>query len=314
MRSTIVIPVYNAIFYTRVCLASLEKEQGDAEVIVVDNGSNDATPEVGRRWEVGGPRRRYLRFEEQLGFARACNAGAEAAAAGSEVLVFLNNDTFVLEAWLPRLLRPFAEPAVKVTGSRLLYPTGHVQHAGLAFTAEGPHHVFVGLPGDSPAVVETRDVQAVTGAALAVRRSEFDRLGFFDTTYESSFEDVDLCLKVRRDGGRVVYAADSVAYHFESMTEGRLGPSDKRNYDLFMERWGGKFEIDLPGLEREAAARGVDLSRDRIPPRRELIDHVERHLQDLQEVRELRRITGMRSVRAALWARNTFRKLVPRRS
>ena len=310
-RASIVIPVFNAVFFTRVCLMALEREAGGAEVIVVDNGSTDETPDVCRRWESAGPGRRYLRYHEQLGFARACNAGAEASR--GEFVVFLNNDTFVLEGWLERLLEPFTEdPKVMVTGSRLLYPSGHVQHAGVAFNHLGPHHVFVGLPGDTPIVLEQRDYQVVTGAALAIRRSEFERLGGFDSAFHNSFEDVDLCLKVRRDGGRVVYVPTSVAYHFESMTEGRLGPTDMRNYDLFMERWGDRFEQDIEALHREAAARGVDLA-DRVPSRREVVDREKRLAEAEAELKELRHMSQMRSVRAALSARDAFRRLFPSR-
>lgn len=310
-RATIVIPVFNAVFFTRVCLMALEKVSGAAEVIVVDNGSTDLTPELCREWEAAGPGRRHLRYEEQLGFARACNAGAEASE--REFVVFLNNDTVPLEGWLENLIVPFdTDPRIMVTGSRLLYPSGHVQHAGVAFNHLGPHHVFVGLPGDTPIVLEPRDYQVVTGASLAIRRAELERLGGFDATYHNSFEDVDLCLRVRRDGGRVVYVPDSVAYHFESMTEGRIGPTDMNNYDLFMERWGKVFEQDIEALHREAAARGVDLS-ERVPSRREVIDREKRLTEAEREVERLRHIAGMRSVRAALWARNAFRKVVPRR-
>jgi O-antigen biosynthesis protein len=310
-RAAIVIPVYNASFYTRVCLASLEHVQDGAEVIVVDNGSTDETPALLAAWADPGRGRRFLRFEEVLGFARACNAGA--GATEREFVVFLNNDTFVLEGWLTNLLRPFDEaPAIMVTGSRLLYPTGHVQHAGVAFSKEGPHHVLVGAPGETPFVLRRRDYQVVTGAALAVRRAEFERQGGFDSSFHNSFEDVDLCLKIVRDGGRVVYVPDSVAYHFESMTEGRLGPTDMRNYELFIERWGKQFRVDIHDLHREAAATGLDLS-DRVPSRREVVDRERRLAGADSELRELRTLRGMRSVRAALWAQKAFRRVLPAR-
>lgn len=303
------IPVYNAAFYTRVCLAALEFEQDGAEIIVVDNGSTDETPQLLEAWADADRGRRRLRYEEVLGFARACNAGA--AATEREFVVFLNNDTFVLEGWLTRLLAPFDEEAqVQVTGSRLLYPSGHIQHAGLAFNKDGPHHVFVGVPGDTPFVLRRREYQAVTGAALAIRRGEFERQGGFDEAFQNSFEDVDLCLKVVRDGGRVVYVPDSVAHHFESMTEGRLGPTDMRNYDLFMERWRGRYRCDIDDLHRQAVREGVDLDQ-RIPSRREVVDREERLAKADAELKELRRIRNLRSVRAALWARNTFRRFFP---
>jgi GT2 family glycosyltransferase len=308
-RAAIVIPVFNAAFYTRVCLASLQTEQRDAEVIIVDNGSTDETPALLGAWADQERGRRFQRFDQVLGFARACNAGA--AATEREFVVFLNNDTFVLEGWLDNLLRPFDEADnVQVTGSRLLYPSGHIQHAGIAFNREGPHHVFVGLAGDTPFVLQRRDFQTVTGAALAIRRAEFERLGGFDTSYQNSFEDVDLCLKVKREGGRIVYVPDSVAYHFESMTEGRLGPTDMRNYTLFMERWGNLFEQDIDALHQEAVAAGVDLSQ-RVPSRREVVDREERLAGTEADLKELRRMRSLRSVRAALWARNTFRRVFP---
>jgi GT2 family glycosyltransferase len=333
VRASIVVPVYNQVFYTRVCLASLEHHEESMQVIVVDNGSTDETPEVLAAWAEQGRSRLVLRQDGNLGFAGACNAGAGAAI--GEFVVFLNNDTFVLPGWLDNLLRPFADPSITITGSRLLYPTGHVQHAGVAFDDIGPHHIFVGIPGDSPVVLEQRDYQVVTGAALAIRAAEFRRQSGFDTSYRNSLEDVDLCLRVRRDGGRIVYVPTSVAYHFESMTEGRVGPLETSNYELFMERWSGKFECDLPRLEEAAVQRGIDLDANRVPSRREVIDReaqmarteaeLARTESELartesalaraeEELNELRRIRRTRSVRTALWMRNAFRRVVPART
>src|SRR5215831_12918444 len=333
MRASIVIPVYNQVFYTRVCLASLECLHDGVEVIVVDNGSTDETPQALVAWAEQGCNYHVLRHNENLGFARACNAGVTAAK--GEFIVFLNNDTFVLPGWLDNLLEPFSDPSIVITGSRLLYPNGHVQHAGVAFDDLGPRHIFVGLPGDSPVVLEQRDYQVVTGAAMAIRASEFRRLGGFDTSYHNTYEDVDLCLRVRRDGGRVVYVPTSVAYHFESMTEGRVSPMEMRNYELLMERWSGKFECDLPGLERAAMERGVDLNANRVPSRRDVIQRearmaegearmagaearmaeAEARMAEAEmELSELRLIRGMRSVRLALLARNTLRRVVPARN
>jgi GT2 family glycosyltransferase len=330
MRASIVIPVYNQVFYTRVCLSALEDQATDSEVIVVDNASSDSTSHVLAGWVGKGSGRHVIRNDENLGFACACNAGA--AKATTEFLVFLNNDTFVLPGWLDNLLEPFADPTITVTGSRLLYPNGHIQHAGVAFDEDGPRHIFVGLPGDMPAALERRDYQAVTGASLAIRASEFHRLSGFDTAFHNTYEDVDLCLRVRHSGGRVVYVPSSVAYHFESMTEGRVGTFEGRNHELLMQRWSGRFDRDGLRLEHEAVERGIDLNADRVPSRRDAIQseaeltRLTEALADantraaaaeaklnhvMMELDELRTIRRMRSVRAALRARGAFRRIVP---
>src|SRR2546421_9392744 len=103
-RASIVIPVHNQAFYSRVCLTSLEREQGGAEVVVVDNGSTDGTPALLEEWSDPDGGRRFVRCDANRGFGPACNAGAELAT--GELMVFLNNDTFVLRGWLSNLLRP----------------------------------------------------------------------------------------------------------------------------------------------------------------------------------------------------------------
>lgn len=307
--ATVIIPVFNQSFLTRVCLASLAlADLGGAEVLVVDNGSTDDTPKLLERWAAEGDGRRFLTAGENRRFAGGCNLGAKEA--DGEVLVFLNNDTFVLRQWLATLIRPLGQNRIKITGSRLLYPNGRIQHAGIAFNSLGPHHVFVGLKSDVPPVMRQRDYQVVTGASMAIGRETFNHYGGFDETYQNSFEDVDLCLRVKADGDRVVYIPDSVAYHWESMTEGRIGPQDKRNYSLFMERWGERFEQDIDGILQEAQAEGVDLT-DRIPSRREAIDWQEGVQERQEELERMRRLLRMRSVRMALGLRNAYRRIVP---
>lgn len=322
--SSIVIPAFNEAFLTQVCLLSLASaDLRGAEVIVVDNGSSDGTPELLRAWQAAGPHRIAVRSDENLGFARGCNLGASKAS--GDVLVFLNNDTFVMPDWLPRLLAPFADPSVQITGSRLLYPSGRVQHAGVVFITEGPGHAFAGLPGDSPLVLEQREYQAVTGAALAIRRQTFERAGGFDTSYLNSYEDADLCLKVHAAGGRILYVPDSLAYHWESMSKGRLSANDLKNRELFLSRWRGKFDPDYERIMREAEEAGYDLS-DRLPTRREQhdrqvelenagaqIDDLRRRLEEVTAERDLQRlIINARSVRMARWLSAAARRAIRR--
>lgn len=241
MRASVVVPVHNRVGLTRRCLERvLAGLPPDCEVVIVDDASTDATPELLAGL---GDAVRPLRLERNAGFAAACNAGA--AAARGEHLVFLNNDTEPEPGWLEALLGYAAEhPEAEAVGARLLYPTGTVQHAGVAFGQDGyPHHLYAGFPADHPAVTKARRLQAVTGACMLVRRAGFERLGGFDEGYVNAFEDVDLCLRLGEAGGEVHYCPAATIVHLESASRGleqKFEPSVAR----YRERWRGRVHRD----------------------------------------------------------------------
>lgn len=234
---SIIIPVWNKVELTRQCLVALGPATDDVsfELIVVDNHSTDETPEL--LASLGGDVR-IITNNDNLGFAKACNQGAEAAT--GEYLVFLNNDTIPLKGWLTALVKEVqSDPAVAVVGSKLLYENNTVQHAGVAIDRNNltPYHIYAGFAGDHPAVNKRRELNAVTGACLLIRRSVFAELGGFDEGFRNGFEDIDLCLKVREKQGRIIYQPRSVLYHLESQTPGRK-LHDQENGRRLSQRWG----------------------------------------------------------------------------
>jgi GT2 family glycosyltransferase len=238
---SIVVPVHGKAELTRACLdAVLAELPADCEVIVVDDASPDATPEM---LDSYGEAIRTVRRERNGGFAVACNEGA--AAAHGELLLFLNNDTEPRAGWL-QALRAYAaaHPEAAVVGARLLYPTDVVQHAGVVFGQDGyPHHLYAGFPADHPAVIHPRRLQAVTAACMLVRGAAFEAAGGFDAGFHNSLEDVDLCLSIGAAGGEVHYCPDAVLVHLESASRGR---SDRfeRSVALYRERWRNRVRRD----------------------------------------------------------------------
>ena len=233
---SIIIPVFNKWELTIQCLKALTKlsAQVPYEVIVVDNASMDGTPQHLK--EFAG-RIRLLRRATNGGFAIACNEGAAAATSG--LLLFLNNDTIPLAGWLEPLLKELQDhPEVAAVGSKLLFPTGLIQHAGVAFAREtrSPFHPHLLLRADDPRVNHRRELQAITGACLLVRGTWFGRCGGFNEQYVNGYEDLELCLQIRRQGGVLVYQPKSVLYHLESQTPGRK-QHDNQNRQLFFQRW-----------------------------------------------------------------------------
>jgi len=244
---SIVIPVHNRAAFNRSCLLAIERsvnaERLPYEVIVVDNGSTDETPGLLRSWSSSRPNARVIRMGQNLGFARACNEGARLAR--GHYIVFLNNDTLPTPGWLEHMVHLAEKEAqIGIVGSKLLFPNGRIQHIGMVFDEnKNPRHIYRGFPADIPPAMISREYQAVTGACLLVSKDLYWSVDGMDENYKNSYEDADLCLKVRARGYRVLFCADSVLYHFESMSEGRRA-RDFRNSALFKARWESAIDCD----------------------------------------------------------------------
>ncbi len=236
---SIVIPVYDGAVVTRACLDALIDQELDAEIVVVDDASSDETSLL---LESYGDKITTLRNSANAGYAATTNRGV--AATSSELVVLLNNDTIPRAGWLAALV-DYADlhPEAGIIGSKLLYPDGRIQHAGVAFNRHGdPYHLYARFPGDHPATNRSRRFQVVTAACMLVRRSVLDALGGFDEGFVNSAEDVDLCLRAGALGHEVHYCADSVLVHVESATRGR--EIQRQSELLYRHRWRGRVRYD----------------------------------------------------------------------
>jgi GT2 family glycosyltransferase len=248
MRLSVVIPVSKHAQLTARCLEAVLADQcRPDELIVVDDASSDSTAELLASY---GGAIRTVRLERNEGFARASNRGA--ALAQGEAIVFLNNDTEPHPGWLAALAdHADANPAAAVIGARLLYPSGVVQHAGVAIGQDGyPHNLYAGFPPDHPVVMRSRSLQAVTGACMLVRREAFEVAGGFDAGFVNSLEDVDLCLRIGEQGGEVHYCAEAVLTHLESASRGRQDRFEQ-SLALYRRRWRGQVRRDDLALYAE---------------------------------------------------------------
>ena len=244
---SVIIPVFNKWDLTEQCLQSLKQKTLDLayEVIVVDNGSSDATTTnldpLGQT--LFGANFTAIHLPENLNFGPACNLGA--AKAKSPYLFFLNNDTLLTTGWANPLLEHLnSNPKLAAIGPILLYQNQTVQHAGIVFTTIKPVHIYRNFPVNHPLLAKERSFQALTAAALMVRRALFLELGGFYEEYQNGFEDVDLCLRMVNRGYKLLLTPKATIFHLESQTEGRHASIDA-NGRLLKKRCGKMYRVDL---------------------------------------------------------------------
>ena len=240
-QASVIIPVHNQLAFTLRCLQSLS-QAGDTtrfEVIVVDDASNDDSPDI--LPSIVGVH--YLRLPENLGFIGACNAGAKLALGA--FVVFLNNDTFVQPGWLDALLSTFDQyPDTGLAGSKLVYPDGRLQEAGGIVFSDGSASNYGRFDDPRhPRYSFVRECDYCSGAAIVLPRDIFETLGGFDHYFAPAYyEDTDLAMRVRALGRRVRYQPASVVVHYEGVSAGTdpdrgMKSFQKVNREKFFRRW-----------------------------------------------------------------------------
>jgi GT2 family glycosyltransferase len=240
---SIIIPTRNRVDLLQRCITSLESKTHYAnyEIIIVDNNSEDKRALT----YLGSLRHEIIRFEGEFNFSRINNLAA--ARAKGDHLLFLNNDTEVLDGhWLEAMIEHSQRPEVGVVGTLLLYPQhksmdkATIQHAGVIVGPGGlASHAFTHYPAGDFGYFGlhrlVRNCSAVTGACLMIKRKLFNEVDGFDEKFRVDFGDVDLCLRVLENGYRIIYTPYAAVWHHESATRRGLHPdSDVR---LMINRW-----------------------------------------------------------------------------
>jgi GT2 family glycosyltransferase/spore maturation protein CgeB len=258
---TAIVVTRNGVGHLRRLLPALDRlAYRDLEVVIVDNGSADATIPYLHGLETRYPIR-IVQNAENRSFSEANNQGA--AQATGELLLLINNDVepagdHVLGHMVDRLI---GDPGLVAVGSRLVYPRRSgpqmgpttkaadlsLQHRGIGFVTRDGSPIARNLGGGEDPLGEpaahAREVEAATAACLLVRRSAYRAVRGFTVGYDYGTEDVDLCIKLRADGGRIAYEPEATFWHHESATQHREDQEarslrQRANRELFADLWG----------------------------------------------------------------------------
>jgi len=225
------------------CLKGLEQNTDyPYEVIIVDTGTTDPDAlEI-----LHTTYHRVIR--DKFHFSKNNNAAVKLA--HFKYILFLNNDTIPLKGWLSEMVKHIQRSDVGIVGSRLLYSDSTIQHAGVALGIGGiAGHLHLQKPTNHPAACYIREVSSVTGACLMIKKDIFEQVNGFDPEYIIEFQDVDLCMKVRKLGYKVIYNPYSTLYHTCSATRGT--PSKEiqlHDRPLFVGKWHEELRKQDPNL------------------------------------------------------------------
>jgi GT2 family glycosyltransferase/ubiquinone/menaquinone biosynthesis C-methylase UbiE len=273
--ASIIIPVYNNLLDTLLCLVTVLEISTDRsfEIIVADDGSTDATA---RLITALGGAVRYIRQPRNLGFLGNCNAAA--LQAKGRYLVLLNNDTLVMPGWLDGLLSPFdGQDKVGLVGSKLINWDGTLQEAGGIFWSDGSAWNFGrGQNAQAPEFCYLKDTDYCSGASIAIPTKLWRELGGFDPVFEPAYcEDSDIAFRIRDAGYRTLYNPESEVVHHEGRSHGRDLASGVKAYQVANQR--RLFDRWREVLQREhyPNAENVLRARDRSRGRRHIlvVDH-----------------------------------------
>ena len=234
---SIIVPVSGDAESMKRCLTAISEstESIEYEVILIDNGCSS---EMRGLFDALGGDVKVIRNQEPVGYAKACNQGAQASR--GRYLVFVSHDMAPMDGWLRALVSEVdGHQEIGVVGGKRVHRDGTTQYGGIVFgrADRRPYYFDKGAPGDSPSVNQRREYQAVSGVCLLISRSRFMEIGRFDEQLGDGFEVVDLCLKVRESGLRVVYQPRATVCCHSTDTSGFL--LQERDYGKrFLERWG----------------------------------------------------------------------------
>ncbi len=205
-------------------------------------------------------------------WAELNNFGASEAA--GDYLLLLNNDTEVITPeWIEEMLMHAQRPEVGIVGSMLYYPNDTIQHAGaILCLANTVGHAFSGVDRGSGGYMRrlcyAQNLMVVTGACMLMRKDVFDEVGGVDVDFAVALNDIDLCMRVRKEGYLVVWTPFAELYHYESKSRGIDDTECKKRrseaeYSLFRNRWQDELSEGDPYYNPNFSTENASFELDR---------------------------------------------------
>lgn len=247
---SIIIPNKNHIEDLRKCVNSIlnKSTYPSYEIIIVDNDSDEMVVEDYYKALKQNEKIRIVSWNKKFNFSAICNYGV--GFAKGRYVVLLNNDTEVItESWLEEMLMYAQRQDVGAVGAKLYFANNTIQHAGVVL-GMGRHrtagYIFSKVDkenlGYMGRLCYAQNLSAVTFACVMIPRHVWDEVGGLDESFAVAFNDVDMCMRIRKAGYLIVWTPYAELYHYESKSRGLEDtPEKKKRFEgevkRFQERW-----------------------------------------------------------------------------
>ncbi len=249
---SILIPTKDRLDLLKPCIESLFNtiENLRCEVLIINNHSEKPEMLAYLKSLEQDARVRVLDYPKPFNYSALNNFAAEEAK--GEILLLMNDDVEAIRTgWLHEMLGLILQKDVGIVGAKLYYPNHTVQHAGVVLGIQGTaFHIETGLAASASGYFSQlkmrRCFSAVTAACLMIRKDLYEKVGGLDAVlFPITFNDTDLCLKVRALGYHIVWTPYAELYHKESATRGEDIKGEKlartlRESAAFKEKWGAR--------------------------------------------------------------------------
>lgn len=258
-KVSIIIPTKDNTQMLRNCVNSIlfKSSYKNFELIIIDTGSRKDTSKRYYEDISNNKKIKIISYEGPFNYSRVNNMGAKHAT--GDVLLFLNDDTEAISTdWIEELIGWAEQEQIGVVGAKLLRADNTIQHAGIVIGMQGfAGHPFSGAREGYMGVFGSsewyRDYLAVTGACMMIRRTVFEDVKGFDEEFELNGSDVELCLRIRKKGYRVVYTPFAKLMHHEGASRKKYIKHIPKNdfkvsykyYKQFMEEGDPYYNINL---------------------------------------------------------------------
>ena len=217
---------------SRKCLSSIEKvSYSNYEVLIVDNNSEDGSVEF---FKQHFPNYDILSLKDNLKYAGGNNAAVDYLQPNEEdYLVFINNDTIVSSDFLDHLIDPFLnDPNCIISVPKILFAMdiNKIWYAGGLVNMWKGTIDHIGIRNfDAPRYSFMMETDYATGCCLCISYTDFEKLNYFDTTFNMYCEDVDLSIRAKKMNRKIVYSPKSIILHSVSQSLGENSLKKIRN-------------------------------------------------------------------------------------